>query len=65
MSQQNAEPTRILADKGFEVWMTHDSSAEVYELFASDACDDYIGCADTPDEALTVAREWIDERASI
>ena len=58
--------TRIATDtkQGLEVWQTWDEGAQVFELWASEACDDYIGCADTRTEALAVAREWFAERAS-
>lgn len=48
-------------DLGLEVWVKWDSSAEVYELFASENGDDYIGCADTSLEARKVAKEWFEE----
>ena len=46
-----------------EVWARYDSDAEVYELFASEEADDYIGCADTLNECQKVARSWFDDRA--
>ena len=57
--------TRIATDtkQGLEVWQTWDNGAQVFELWASEACDDYIGCADTRAESLDVAREWFAERA--
>lgn len=51
-------------DLGREVWIKWDSSAEVYELFASEGADDYLGCADTVSEARKVAREWFSELMS-
>jgi hypothetical protein len=45
-------------DMGREAWVKFDQDAEVYELFASKEADDYIGCADTLEEARQVAREW-------
>ena len=56
----------IASDKKqrLEVWQTWDEAAQVYELWASPDCDDYIGCADTRAEALTVARGWFADRAS-
>jgi len=48
-------------DLGREVWVHHDQTAEVYELFASADGDDYIGCADTLAEARQVAREWFED----
>lgn len=55
----NREIFKLTEDKdlGREVWAKFDDSAEVYELFASDDGSDYIGCADTKAEALSVARE--------
>ena len=59
-------PHRIATDKaqGLEVWTTWDEGAEVYELWASDECSDYIGCAGTRAEALHIARDWFADRAS-
>jgi len=52
-------------DMGREVWAQYDESAEIYELFASEECDDYLGCADTKEECKSVARqianEWMGE----
>lgn len=53
-----AEPRR----NGYEVWFTFDDTAGVYELWASVACDDYIGCADDMADALKVARDWVEQR---
>lgn len=51
-------------DLGREVWINFDKSAEVYELFASEDGDDYIGCADTVAEARKVASQWFEELMS-
>ena len=60
------QPTLIARDtrQGLEVWQTWDDSAGVYELWASDACDDYIGCADTRAEAQAIARDWFADPTS-
>jgi hypothetical protein len=47
-----------------EVWAQFDPTAEVWELFASKECDDYLGCADTLTEAKAVAREWFEDLMS-
>lgn len=52
------------AKQNLEVWATWDSGAQVYELWASENCDDWIGCADTRAESVAVAREWFADRAS-
>jgi len=59
-------PTIIARDarQGLEVWQTWDEGAEVFELWASPECSDYIGCADTRQEAQQVARDWFADRAS-
>lgn len=59
-------PTLIARDthQDLEVWQTWDEGAQVFELWASDACDDYIGCADTRAEAQAIARWWFADRAS-
>lgn len=51
-------------DMGLEAWAKFDETAEVFEVFASKDCDDYIGCADTVTECRMVAREWFNERMS-
>jgi hypothetical protein len=56
-------PHRLLAERGYEVWSVYDEGAEVFELFASEDCNDYVGCATSRQEAMKAAREWIAERA--
>ena len=51
-------------DLGLEVWVHFDKDAEVYELFTSEAADDYIGCADTLSEARKVASGFFEDRMS-
>jgi hypothetical protein len=48
-------------DMGREIWAKYDESAELYELFYSEECDDYCGCADTKAECKAVAREIANE----
>ena len=59
-------PTMIARDAkhGLEVWQTWDAGAEVFELWASPECNDYIGCADTRAEAQRIAREWLVDYAN-
>lgn len=47
---------KIATAKGYEVWAQYDSSADVWELFASEDGDDYLGCADTLQEAREAAQ---------
>jgi hypothetical protein len=47
-----------------EVYANFDLTAQVWELFADNHGEDYIGCADTISEARQVAREWFADRAS-
>lgn len=49
-------------DMGLEAWAKYDHSAGLYEIFASEECDDYIGYADTIDEAKEFARQWAQDR---
>lgn len=51
-------------DLGREVWIKYDKDTELYELFASEDGDDYIGCADTVAEARKVASQWFEEQMS-
>ena len=45
-----------------EVYSVWDDGAQVYELFADENGETYVGCADTRAEALAVAREWFNDR---
>jgi hypothetical protein len=38
-----------------------DDAAKVYEIFADQDCDAYLGCADTIPEAKAIALAWINE----
>jgi hypothetical protein len=63
------KPTLIATDgrkNGLEVWARFVDSfgAQYYELFASEACDDYIGDAETPEDAKLVAQWWFADRAA-
>lgn len=59
MIKQSTTPQLLSrhADLDREVWIKWDEGAEVYELFASEGADDYLGCADTLQEARKFARE--------
>ncbi len=48
-------------DMGIEIWAKWDSTAELYELFYSQECNDYCGCANTKAECKAVAREIANE----
>ena len=63
MKHQSKEIRKIAEHKdlGRAVWIKLDETAEIYELFASESGDDYIGCADTVNEARAVARDWFYE----
>jgi hypothetical protein len=53
---------KIFAKSGYEVWSQYDSSSQVYELFTDKDGVGYVGCADTPAEALEVAEDWVQQR---
>lgn len=57
---------KIASDRatGLEVWAKWSNTAEVYELFASEAADDYIGCVDTLAEARRFAKDSFAEEAA-
>lgn len=59
-------PTLIATDERLqlEAWALFDDDAQLYELFASEACDDYIGNADTLADCTAVAQAWFADRAS-
>jgi hypothetical protein len=50
--------TRLTPDLDGPV-AVYDRSASVWEIFASPAADDYIGCADTLPECRQIVLEWI------
>lgn len=62
----NHEPKKLISfpKQDLEVWAKWDDSADVFELFASESGEDYIGCADDLPEARKIAREWAQERAA-
>jgi hypothetical protein len=61
MSRQEFQIKGLRNPNGREVWAKWDESAELYELFASSTGEDYIGCADTREEAQAAAQAWIDD----
>lgn len=63
MKRQSKEIWKLAEHKDLDraVWIKWDESAEIYELFASENGDDYIGCAETVGEARAVARDWFYE----
>jgi len=63
-NQSMIAPTLIASDKGFEVWAVWDDAAQLYELFADQDGESYLGCADTRAECRSVARYIIDDRKS-
>jgi hypothetical protein len=46
------------AKQNLEVWATWSAEFQVYELFASEDCDDYIGACDTRGDAVRFARDY-------
>lgn len=48
-------------DLGYEVFALWDRDAEVYELFLSAECDDYIGFAMSRADCKEVARQFYEE----
>jgi hypothetical protein len=42
--------------------ITYDKSAQVFELWASEAGHDYLGCFDTREEAAAYFRKWMAEQ---
>lgn len=56
--------TKIASRNGYEVFAKYDRTAGVYELFASDTGQDYIGCADSLSECRAIANEWIDSNTT-
>jgi hypothetical protein len=52
--------SKIYEANGREFWIAFDSTARVYEMFASRDADDYLGCFDTVQEAVAYAKAWRD-----
>ena len=55
---------KILAKKGYEVWVKWDATAEVFELFSDSDAVGYIGFAETIAEATKIGTWHIDEQHS-
>lgn len=53
---------RIAARDGYEVWAGFEPTSQVWQMYASETCEDWIGDADTLEEARTFAEQWITER---
>jgi hypothetical protein len=51
----------IATKKGHEFWVHWDEGAEVWEMFKSEAADDYVGCFDTIAEARAYIPEYLAE----
>lgn len=66
LSNKNGELFKLLQhiDGGWQTWARWDEGAEVWEIFASDTGGDYIGCADTIEEAKDAARDYFEELMS-
>ena len=45
-----------------EAWAEYDDELELWIIYASQDATDYIGAADSLDEARAVAREWFADR---
>lgn len=52
------------ADLGREVWARWSARDEVYELFASQDCNDPIGECEWSNDAIRIARDWFTELQS-
>ncbi len=44
-------------------WIRYDEKSLTYDIFADEACEAYIGNADTESAAKEVAQDWFDEEA--
>ena len=49
------QPTLLYRTTRREYWVKFDPDAEVFEMFASKACDDYLGSFDDWSEAMRYA----------
>lgn len=46
---------------GREAWVRYDEKSLTYDVFADEACEEYIGNADTESAAKAIARDWFDD----
>ena len=61
---QSTEPFLLLREErqgGVEVWAQYDAELAAYELFASQACDDYLGVVDDLEAGKRFALDWFAE----
>jgi hypothetical protein len=55
---------KILAKKGYEVWVKWDETAEIFEMFSDSDAVGYIGFAETIAEATKIGTWHIEEQHS-
>jgi hypothetical protein len=48
---------------GGEAWIRFDETSLTYDIFADQACETYIGNADTESAAKVIAQDWFDDEA--
>jgi len=47
---------------GQEAWVRYDNQSLVYEIFADEGCEEYIGSADSESDAKVIAQDWFDDQ---
>ncbi len=63
MSKNQAYKVATFTDTGREIWAKYDPDSDIYELFASQDCCDYLGYAETRAhagrQAEIIAHKWM------
>lgn len=54
---------KILTKNGYEYFTHFDSTAKVFEIFLDTEGETYIGCADTRDECIAIAKKHATDNA--
>lgn len=44
-----------------EIWIRYDEDSKLYELFAEEECEAYLGCAENSHEIKTAVAHLVDE----
>jgi len=55
---------KILAKKGYEVWVRWEKDAEIFEMFSDSDAVGYVGFAESIAEAIKIGTWWIEEQQS-
>lgn len=54
---------KILTKNGYEYFTQYDSTSKTFEIFLDPEGESYIGCADTRNECIAIAKNHAEENA--